>query len=373
MSTWEHVRDAQMHLFRECLEDCQLTDLGFTGPKFTWNNKQVGEDNVRVRLDRVVANGQFLEIFDQSHVENIITTSSDHFAVLLSLAKYNERQGNHARSQNFRYEAVWNRDPDYMETVERLWLDGFAGPKNLQTTWENLNKLAGSLHMWSKKTFGSIRSEIKKLERRLVQLRSASTTRTYSQEEKDIERRLCKLFEREEIMARQRSRVDWLHEGDRNTSFFHARASARRRTNKIKYLLKPDGSKCEDQHEMENMARCFYMNLFSTEPQRASSVLETIRTYIDQQTNDFLCKPCSDEEIKNALFQMGPTKAPGPDGFPALFYQRHWNLLHDEICTAIRSFLAGEEIPDGLCDTTIVLIPKVSRPEHLTNFRPISL
>jgi hypothetical protein len=70
---------------------------------------------------------------------------------------------------------------------------------------------------------------------------------------------------------------------------------------------------------------------------------------------------------------MGPTKAPGPDGFPALFYQRHWNLLHDEICTAIRSFLAGEEIPDGLCDTTIVLIPKVSRPEHLTNFRPISL
>jgi hypothetical protein len=100
--------------------------------------------------------------------------------VLLSLAKYNERQGNHARSQNFRYEAVWNRDPDYMETVERLWLDGFAGPKNLQTTWENLNKLAGSLHMWSKKTFGSIRSEIKKLERRLVQLRSASTTRTLS-------------------------------------------------------------------------------------------------------------------------------------------------------------------------------------------------
>jgi hypothetical protein len=53
-----------MHLFRECLEDCQLTDLGFTGPKLTWNNKQVGEDNVRVRLDRVVANGQFLEIFD---------------------------------------------------------------------------------------------------------------------------------------------------------------------------------------------------------------------------------------------------------------------------------------------------------------------
>jgi hypothetical protein len=70
---------------------------------------------------------------------------------------------------------------------------------------------------------------------------------------------------------------------------------------------------------------------------------------------------------------MGPTKAPGPDGFPALFYQTHWEFLETEICQAIRSFLQGGSLPDGFCDSVIVLIPKVTSPEHLKNFRPISL
>jgi hypothetical protein len=70
---------------------------------------------------------------------------------------------------------------------------------------------------------------------------------------------------------------------------------------------------------------------------------------------------------------MGPTKAPGPDGFPALFYQTHWEFLKDDICAAVRGFLMGEEIPEGFCDSIIVLIPKVTNPVHLKKFRPISL
>lgn len=67
------------------------------------------------------------------------------------------------------------------------------------------------------------------------------------------------------------------------------------------------------------------------------------------------------------------TKAPGPDGFPAMFYQRHRDFFQADICYAVRSFLQGDAIPDGLCDTTIVLIPKISKLERLINFRPISL
>ena len=89
--------------------------------------------------------------------------------------------------------------------------------------------------------------------------------------------------------------------------------------------------------------------------------------------NEELCRPYTNEEIKSALFQMGPTKAPDPEGFPALFYQTHWAFPEEDICQAVRSFLEGRPIPKGFCDTLIVLIPKVVRPKQLKNFRPISL
>jgi hypothetical protein len=89
--------------------------------------------------------------------------------------------------------------------------------------------------------------------------------------------------------------------------------------------------------------------------------------------NSDLTKPYSDEEIRTALFQMGPTKALGPDGFSTLFYQTHWEFFKEEICMAVRGFLNGDFIPDGLCDSIIVLIPKVTNLNNLKNFHPISL
>ena len=89
--------ETQMRLFGDCLEDCQLVDLGFCGPKYTWNNKQHGDSNIRVLLDRAVANVHFLQLFDDTQVENIIITSSDHFAVHLSLSKYSDRRQRETR------------------------------------------------------------------------------------------------------------------------------------------------------------------------------------------------------------------------------------------------------------------------------------
>lgn len=143
------------------------------------------------------------------------------------------------------------------------------------------------------------------------------------------------------------SRVDWLHEGDMNTGFFHARAAARCCANRISALLQDDGSICNSQGEIKNMVQSFYDNLFTSEPCAViDDVLASIPQKVSPDMNEELCRPYFNEEIKSALFQMGPTKAPGLDGFPALFYQTHWDFMEEDICQAVRSFLDGQPIPE---------------------------
>ena len=113
-------------------------------------------------------------------------------------------------------------------------------------------------------------------------------------------------------MARQRSRVEWLREGDRNTAFFHARASARRRTNKIKSIICEDGVRCTELAGIKTEVERFYEDMFSSEPCGSiNDVLDRIQRKVTDDMNDDLCKQVTNEEIKVALFQMGPTKAPG--------------------------------------------------------------
>ncbi|XP_071681709.1 uncharacterized protein [Lolium perenne] len=113
--------EAQMIQFRECLDDCGLVDLGFSGPIYTWSNKQDSDRNVQVLLDRAIGNGDFMHMFDDCHFENIITTTSDHFAISINLKKNADEARARPVQTGFHFEAAWLRSPEYKQVVEQAW------------------------------------------------------------------------------------------------------------------------------------------------------------------------------------------------------------------------------------------------------------
>ena len=65
---------------------------------------------------------------------------------------------------------------------------------------------------------------------------------------------------------------------------------------------------------------------------------------------------------------MHPNKSPGVDGFTAGFFQRHCNIIQGDLVPTILGFLNGGELPSGLNDTSITLIPKVAAPQGVNDF-----
>ena len=89
--------------------------------------------------------------------------------------------------------------------------------------------------------------------------------------------------------------------------------------------------------------------------------------------NLLLLKEFDTGEVKAALDSIGDLKAPGPDGMSSIFYKKFWEVVGTKVTEEVLAVLNGGPMPEGWNDTTIVLIPKVSRPDKIKDLRPISL
>ncbi|KAA3459980.1 reverse transcriptase [Gossypium australe] len=123
------------------------------------------------------------------------------------------------------------------------------------------------------------------------------------------------------------ARANWLKVGDKNSAFFHKYASFRWKIKTISRLELDEGGETTEKKE----------------------------------------------EVFSTLKEMGPTKAPVPDGFPALFFQRYWHIVGKEVTTFCLGILNNDQNFGHLNSTDIVLIPKTQNPSNLVDFRPISL
>ena len=91
--------------------------------------------------------------------------------------------------------------------------------------------------------------------------------------------------------------------------------------------------------DMASLANIYFQSIFSAEPDLdASLVLDLLEVKVLDQDNTHLCAPFGDKEISDALFQIGPLKAPGLDGLPVIFFQRNWDVLKDNVIGTVKEF-----------------------------------
>ena len=84
-------RDAnQIRNFRDVLSRCGLVDLGFVGQKYTWCNGRHGEHRTLLRLDRMVANEAWIQLFPEAKVFHNSMSALDHCLLALSLNKFQQ-------------------------------------------------------------------------------------------------------------------------------------------------------------------------------------------------------------------------------------------------------------------------------------------
>jgi len=138
-----------------------------------------------------------------------------------------------------------------------------------------------------------------------------------------LKERLVHLLREEEIKWYERAKVKTLLQGDNNTHFFHLVANGKHRKHHIFRLEQEDGIIVSDTN-LKNYITNYYKNLFGQPEANNFSLVESRIEDIPQvsaEENIMLTSPFTEEEVKQAVFQMEHNKAPGPDGFPAEFYQ----------------------------------------------------
>lgn len=193
---------------------------------------------------------------------------------------------------------------------------------------------------------------------------------------RETKAKINNMLHHEELAWRQRSRAIWLPAGDKNTKFFHQRATQRKRKNQILGVFNTTGEWCTDDEQIADTAVGYFQNLFTsgqTNDEAIGQVLEAVDQRVTVDMNTALLEPFTGDEVRRALFQMHPSKAPGPDGMSPFFFQKYWSIVGHDVTSAILSALNSGRLLHKMNYTYIVLVSKKNDPQSLSDFRPISL
>lgn len=202
--------------FADFVHSNALVDLGFVGNKFTRSNHRLRRANIKERLDRGLANHNWVHLFPNSLINHFPATRSNHCPLLLStIGTYRNIP------KPFRFEAFWVRDNSSHSVVAKAWLSEVEGSPafSLSRKWK---KTKDDLKSWNIHHFRHIQEKIKSLMSDINVIQSSPHSPSNAAKEAVLQDSLQEHLLREEILWKQKSRELWLTCTDLNMKFFHA-------------------------------------------------------------------------------------------------------------------------------------------------------
>lgn len=131
------------------------------------------------------------------------------------------------------------------------------------TVAQRLHTVAKELDEWSREVLGDLQKRIKKLRAELEECRRSDLSDASVRREQVVWFKLDRLEEQLEVFWKQRAHANWFLKGDRNTDFFHAYASARKRKNRIEKLKGDDGVEIRGEEGLKALITNHFFSLFT--------------------------------------------------------------------------------------------------------------
>ncbi|GKB29313.1 RNA-directed DNA polymerase, eukaryota, reverse transcriptase zinc-binding domain protein, partial [Tanacetum coccineum] len=351
------VNKAGIREFRSCVRLIGMEDLAMNGLFFTWVQKRMDpKAGIMKKLGRVMGNSEFLDLFEACHATFLPYVTSDHCPALLVLPNATVR-----RKRYFRFMNYLADKSEFHKVVEENWNEPVTGCsmfvlakrlKGMKKHLRELNKRNGNVYDNVK----SLRAELKKAQFDLDK-------DPYNARLKEDEMILNSAYKNavldEENVLKQKTKVEWLREGDHNSAYFHN-------------LLKGRFNKSRIVSVEDNMGRTWY------EEEVAQAFVDHFQSFLGTCDEIFpvedpdilfqkkmdadialhMVRVVSDDEVKAALFDINDQKAPAPDGFTSRFFKASWGVVGKDVCSAVKEFFTSGKMLGELNTTLISLIPK---------------
>lgn len=182
-------------------------------------------------------------------------------------------------------------------------------------------------------------------------------------------------MDQEDFHWKQISKQHWYQDGDMNNKFFHACTNQRRRKNFIHRITIKANVTLENEIATAIAFQDYCTCLFSSSLPSNDTIIQStcdIETRVAKEMNACLLgvtwrKKCM------WPWRKWTSKSPRLDGFGTSFYQKHWDLVSEDFCTAMLNILHSMGMNSSFNSTYIAFILKKCNPQFVTDFSPISL